>query len=99
MTTRRGWTRAGLLLLAVLAGACATVQPWQRARLADPCMTFDADTGLVEYKTHWQESREGAAGGDGVQAGGCGCKWDGRARGRDRGRRPRRGHAVGRGAC
>ena len=28
---------------ALAAGGCATVQPWQRGRLADPCMMFDAD--------------------------------------------------------
>jgi hypothetical protein len=37
-------------------------------------MVFDADPGLVSYMTHWQEAREGAAGGYGVQSGGCGCK-------------------------
>ena len=56
-----------------LAG-CATVQPWQRGRLADPAMMFDADGSSVSYMTHWQEAREGAAGGFGVQSGGCGCK-------------------------
>jgi hypothetical protein len=35
---------------------------------------FDADGSLVSYMTHWQEAREGAAGGFGVQSGGCGCK-------------------------
>jgi len=63
-------TLAGLLL----SGGCATVQPWQRGRLAHPAMVFDADSGLVSYMTHWQEAREGAAGGYGVQSGGCGCK-------------------------
>jgi hypothetical protein len=58
---------------ASLAG-CATVQPWQRGRLADRCMQFDPDTGRVSYMTHWQESREGSSGGFGVQGGGCGCK-------------------------
>jgi hypothetical protein len=62
------------LLGAMDVSSCATVQPWQRARLADPCMTFDADAGRVAYMTHWQEAREGAAGGFGVQGGGCGCK-------------------------
>jgi hypothetical protein len=57
-----------------VAGACATVQPWQRGRLADPCMTFDADSSQVAYMAHWQEAREAAAGGYGVQTGGCGCK-------------------------
>ena len=62
------------LAAAAVPGACATVQPWQRARLADPCMIFDRDAGQVAYMTHWQEAREGAAGGYGVQSGGCGCK-------------------------
>jgi hypothetical protein len=62
-----------LLALLPLAG-CATVQPWQRGRLADPAMVFDDDSSSVSYMTHWQEAREGAAGGFGVQSGGCGCK-------------------------
>jgi hypothetical protein len=66
-----------LLLLAatgLLTSACATVQPWERAKLANPCMVFDANGQLVAYDNHWQASREGAAGGFGVQGGGCGCK-------------------------
>jgi len=69
------------VLVSVLAAAaalavagCATVQPWQRGRLADPCMVFNADASQVAYMTHWQEAREAAAGGYGVQSGGCGCK-------------------------
>ena len=57
-----------------LVSGCATVQPWQRGRLADPCMVFDANRDDVAYQTHWQESREGSMGGFGVQGGGCGCK-------------------------
>jgi Domain of unknown function (DUF4266) len=60
--------------LSLAAGGCATVQPWQRGTLADECMIFDANGALVSYMTHWQESREGAMGGYGVQSGGCGCK-------------------------
>jgi hypothetical protein len=72
---RPGETRvAAILVLCTLSGGCATVQPWQRARLADPCMTFDASGTLAAYASHWQESREGSAGGSGVQGGGCGCK-------------------------
>ena len=63
-----------LLVGGLLCGGCATVQPWQRDRLADPCMTFEANAGLSGYAAHWQESREGSAGGSGVQGGGCGCK-------------------------
>jgi hypothetical protein len=59
---------------ALAAGGCATVQPWQRGRLADPSMVFDSDVNQVAYMTHWQEAREGSSGGYGVQSGGCGCK-------------------------
>ena len=57
-----------LLLALALAGAlggaaCATVQPWQRGRLANPAMQFDPDGGLADYAGHWLESREGASGG------------------------------------
>jgi hypothetical protein len=71
-------TPALVLLVAAAAmlgaSACATVQPWQRGRLADQCMVFDADASQVAYMTHWQEAREGSSGGYGVQSGGCGCK-------------------------
>jgi hypothetical protein len=63
-----------VLAVAFVVSGCATVQPWQRGRLADPAMVFDADGSQVSYMTHWQEAREGAAGGYGVQSGGCGCK-------------------------
>jgi hypothetical protein len=63
-----------LIAVATAAGGCATVQPWQRGRLADSCMEFDANASQVAYMTHWQEAREGASGGYGVQSGGCGCK-------------------------
>ena len=58
----------------LLAAGCATVQPWQRGRLANPAMVFDSDAAQLAYMAHWQEAREGAAGGYGVQSGGCGCK-------------------------
>ena len=64
----------GVAVAALVASGCATVQPWQRGRLADPAMIFDADTGQISYMAHWQEAREGSAGGFGVQSGGCGCK-------------------------
>lgn len=65
---------AALVLATGLSGACATVQPWQRGRLADACMTFESNAALSAYASHWQESREGSSGGAGVQGGGCGCK-------------------------
>jgi hypothetical protein len=67
--------RLVVVTAAIVGGAaCASVQPWQRGRLANPAMQFDPDTGLTAYAGHWQESREGAAGGSGLQGGGCGCK-------------------------
>jgi hypothetical protein len=63
-----------VLLAGLVAAGCATVQPWQRARLANPCMVFDANGHQLAFDTHWQTAREAAAGGFGVQSGGCGCK-------------------------
>jgi hypothetical protein len=65
---------SAIAVLALVTGACATVQPWERGRLADPQMKFDDDAALAAYLAHWLEAREGAAGGSGVQGGGCGCK-------------------------
>jgi hypothetical protein len=63
-----------VLSIAVLSAGCATVKPWQRSRLANPCMVFDANGAQLTFDTHWLTSREGAAGGFGIQGGGCGCK-------------------------
>ncbi len=62
------------LAAAFAAGGCATVQPWERGRLASPCMMFDANGHQLAFDTHWQTAREAASGGYGVQSGGCGCK-------------------------
>jgi Domain of unknown function (DUF4266) len=71
---RRVKIALGLMTVSLGLASCATVQPWQRGRLAHPSMTFDDDDSRAAYDAHWQESREAAAGGFGVQAGGCGCK-------------------------
>ena len=63
-----------IVAAAAMAGACATVQPWERSRLANPCMVFDANAGQVAFDQHWLGAREGSAGGFGFQGGGCGCK-------------------------
>jgi hypothetical protein len=63
-----------IVLAAMGAAGCASVQPWQRGVLANRCMQFDPDGGLTAFRAHWQESREGSAGGAGLQGGGCGCK-------------------------
>ncbi len=64
----------GLSALAILGGGCATVEPWQRGRLANPNMVFDSNGAQLLFDTHWMTSREGSAGGFGIQGGGCGCK-------------------------
>jgi hypothetical protein len=65
---------AGMIAGTFFLTACATVEPWQRSRLANPCMVFDSNGAQLSFDTHWQTSREGAAGGFGIQGGGCGCK-------------------------
>ncbi len=65
---------AAILAAASVGSACATVQPWQRGRLANTCMTFNADGAMAAFEAHWQSAREAAAGGAGIQSGGCGCK-------------------------
>ncbi|MEZ5420351.1 MAG: DUF4266 domain-containing protein [Vicinamibacterales bacterium] len=72
-------SHALIVAVALAVGAasgigCATVRPWQRGQLANRCMQFDPDGGFAAFRGHWQESREGAAGGAGLQGGGCGCK-------------------------
>jgi hypothetical protein len=74
MRIARVWILGAGLAAALLLSGCATVQPWQRGRLAHRSMTFDADSSQIGYMTHWQEAREGSAGGFGVLSGGCGCK-------------------------
>jgi hypothetical protein len=72
-------TRTAIAVL-VLAGAalavtgCATVQPWQRGTLSKEPMMFDPNPARAALQDHWMTSREGAAGGFGLQGGGCGCK-------------------------
>ena len=56
-------------LLLALSGGCATVQPWERGRLADPAMALEGDPNQLVY-----ESREGSSGGGGAAGGGCACK-------------------------
>lgn len=65
-----------LVLLGGLSG-CASIEPWvkpyERDRLADPIMLFDADPVSSAYIQHVYEAREGARGGEGSAGGGCGC--------------------------
>ena len=65
-----------LTLLVLLTSGCAVepwVQPYERANLADPIMSFSRDPVSSAYRKHVYEAREGARGGEGSQGGGCGC--------------------------
>jgi hypothetical protein len=67
--------RIALAALALLAGACATVPQNRRARLADPMMTLTGEPLDAARHQKLYDTREGAAGGDGANAGGgCGCQ-------------------------
>lgn len=67
------------LLLTILAGlaailsGCTTVQPWERAALADYKMRPDRDPLMTVMTEHIYFSREASAGGRGVGGSGCGC--------------------------
>lgn len=65
-----------LVILTVFISGCAIqpwVQPYERANLADPIMSFSRDPISSSYRKHVFEAREGARGGSGSQGGGCGC--------------------------
>lgn len=57
----------------VLGSGCSTVQPWQKAHLADYTMRPDRDPLDVTLMEHVYFTREASSGGRGVGGGGCGC--------------------------
>lgn len=65
------WALAAVL--ALLAGGCAGVKPWQRGPLTDYTMRPDRDPLADSLYEHVYFTREAAAGGRGVGGGGCGC--------------------------
>ena len=77
MTRNRsaGWLlRLGLALaLAVVAGGCASVRPWDRDLLAEPRMSFIPSPMLHAIDEHIYFSKEASMGGQDVSGGGCGC--------------------------
>jgi hypothetical protein len=61
--------------LALASTGCVIVPQNRRARLADPMMAFAPDALEAHRKQKLYSSREGAAGGDGLTAGGgCACQ-------------------------
>ncbi|MBV2122243.1 MAG: DUF4266 domain-containing protein [Candidatus Thiodiazotropha sp. (ex Ctena orbiculata)] len=64
-----------LVFLLALTG-CAIepwVQPYERARLADPIMSFERDPVANGFRHHVYQTREAARGAEGGGGGGCGC--------------------------
>jgi hypothetical protein len=60
-------------LLLPLAAGCATVKAYQREKLADPIMRFDAEAKHDARRVKALEAREGSTGGVGGAGGGCAC--------------------------
>ena len=54
-------------------GGCVVVKPYQRELLSTRPMTASSEALEDGFRQHWQESREGAAGGYAAAGGGCGC--------------------------
>lgn len=75
----RARSRSGMrLLLAAatllaLATGCATVAPYQRERLTDPIMSFQAEAKKDARRVKTLDAREGSTGGTGGAGGGCAC--------------------------
>ncbi len=62
-------------LLAPVCAGCVIVPQNRRGRLADPMMAFTQDALEAHRKQKLYSTREGAAGGDGITAGGgCACQ-------------------------
>lgn len=64
------------VVTAALMSGCNSITPvnaWEKADLAKPEMTFEADVLDAKFTDHIYFSREAATGGAGVGGGGCGC--------------------------
>ncbi len=68
--------KSALPLFLLVLGGCAIdpwVQPYERANLAEPIMSFNRDPISSSYIHHVYDAREGARGAGVVSGGGCGC--------------------------
>lgn len=67
--------KLALSVLALCLSSCVIVPQNRRAKLADPMMALGGDALEAHKKTKLYTSREAAAGGEGVAAGGgCACQ-------------------------
>lgn len=68
-------TALGVFGAAGALAGCQTTRYYERQRLTDRCMRFDADPATTYIRTKAEAAREGALGGFGMSAaGGCGCE-------------------------
>ena len=70
---RRLLALAAPTTLLLFATGCATVRPYQRERLGDRIMSFEAEAKKDARLTKSLEAREGSTGGNGGAGGGCAC--------------------------
>lgn len=63
-----------LLALALGCGACAGVEAWQKAELAQPQMQLRRDGKLQFFEDHALSTLEQAEGANGKAGSGCGCR-------------------------
>ena len=76
MNSHCGMKRTLLALVALgvlLSSTGCAVQAYQRERLMDPILSFQAEAKENARKTKALESREGSTGGNGGAGGGCAC--------------------------
>ncbi|MCU7813832.1 MAG: DUF4266 domain-containing protein [Candidatus Thiodiazotropha sp. (ex Lucinoma kastoroae)] len=70
-------TRLFLFCMLLLAGTGCSIEPWvqpyERAHLADPIMSFERNPVAGAYRHHVHQTREAARGAEGGGGGGCGC--------------------------
>jgi len=72
--TRRDVVRAALLSASLLLAGCASVQPWERDRLAKRIMEFELDERERALQRVVDKSQyEGMLGGGTTEGSGCGC--------------------------
>jgi hypothetical protein len=69
----RRFARIAALAAALAPCGCATVEAWERQRLAEPHMSADPEPAQSEYRNHVYQSREAAPAGGAGAGGGCGC--------------------------
>ena len=62
-----------LILAALAAPGCETVEPWQRGTLAREDMAWQPDPMDATLKDHIYFSKEASSGGGQAAGGGCGC--------------------------